>query len=183
MLWTTAEFGFASLPEDVATGSSMMPQKLNPDVAELVRGKAGTAIGRLTGLLATVKGLPLAYNRDLQEDKPPVFAARADLRGALGALTALRRAGSSSTASGLPPPPPTRSCSRPTRPKRSCGKACRSATRTSRSPAPCATGPSSRRSRLHGPRRGRVASARRSPPREGVSKPCDAAASGGVSTV
>ena len=55
----------------------MMPQKLNPDVAELVRGKAGTAIGRLTGLLATVKGLPLAYNRDLQEDKAPVFAARA----------------------------------------------------------------------------------------------------------
>jgi argininosuccinate lyase len=89
VLWTTAEFGFASLPEGVATGSSMMPQKLNPDVAELVRGKAGTAIGRLTGLLATVKGLPLAYNRDLQEDKPPVFAARADLRGALGALTAL----------------------------------------------------------------------------------------------
>jgi argininosuccinate lyase len=89
VLWTTAEFGFASLSEDVATGSSMMPQKLNPDVAELVRGKAGTAIGRLTGLLATVKGLPLAYNRDLQEDKPHVFAARADLRGALAALTAL----------------------------------------------------------------------------------------------
>jgi argininosuccinate lyase len=89
VLWTTAEFGFASLPEEVATGSSMMPQKLNPDVAELVRGKAGTAIGRLTGLLATVKGLPLAYNRDLQEDKPPVFAARADLRLALAALTAL----------------------------------------------------------------------------------------------
>jgi argininosuccinate lyase len=91
VLWTTAEFGFARLPEDAATGSSMMPQKLNPDVAELVRGKAGTAIGRLTGLLATVKGLPLAYNRDLQEDKPPVFAARADLRGALAALTVLVR--------------------------------------------------------------------------------------------
>jgi argininosuccinate lyase len=68
-----------------------MPQKLNPDVAELVRGKAGTAIGRLTGLLATIKGLPLAYNRDLQEDKPPVFAARRDLSGALEALTALVR--------------------------------------------------------------------------------------------
>ena len=80
MLWTTAEFGFARLDETAATGSSMMPQKLNPDVAELARGKAGTAIGRLTGLLATVKGLPLAYNRDLQEDKAPVFAARADLR-------------------------------------------------------------------------------------------------------
>ncbi len=78
VLWTTTEFGFAQLPEDAATGSSMMPQKLNADVAELARGKAGTAIGRLTGLLATVKGLPLAYNRDLQEDKPPVFAARAD---------------------------------------------------------------------------------------------------------
>jgi len=89
VLWTTAEFGFASLPEEAATGSSMMPQKLNPDVAELVRGKAGTAIGRLTGLLATVKGLPLAYDRDLQEDKPSVFAARRDLRGALAALAVL----------------------------------------------------------------------------------------------
>ena len=67
----------------------MMPQKLNPDVAELTRGKAGTAIGRLTGLLATVKGLPLSYNRDLQEDKAPVFAARRDVRGSLGALRVL----------------------------------------------------------------------------------------------
>ena len=84
-----SEFGFARLPEDAATGSSMMPQKLNPDVAELARGKAGTAIGRLTGLLATVKSLPLAYDRDLQEDKPPVFAARRDVAGALGALRVL----------------------------------------------------------------------------------------------
>jgi argininosuccinate lyase len=89
VLWTTAEFGFARLAEATATGSSMMPQKLNPDVAELTRGKAGTAIGRLTGLLATVKGLPLAYNRDLQEDKSSVFAARADLAGGLAALTVL----------------------------------------------------------------------------------------------
>jgi argininosuccinate lyase len=88
-LWTTAEFGFARLAEDTATGSSMMPQKLNPDVAELARGKAGTAIGRLTGLLAVVKGLPLAYDRDLQEDKTPVFAARRDTTGALGALAVL----------------------------------------------------------------------------------------------
>jgi argininosuccinate lyase len=88
-LWTTAEYGFARLPEHAATGSSMMPQKLNPDVAELARGKTGTAIGRLTGLLATVKGLPLAYDRDLQEDKAPVFAARRDVRGALAALTVL----------------------------------------------------------------------------------------------
>jgi argininosuccinate lyase len=89
VLWSSAEFGFLSLPETAATGSSMMPQKLNPDVAELARGKAGTAIGRLTGLLAVVKGLPLAYDRDLQEDKEPVFAARRDVRGALGALAVL----------------------------------------------------------------------------------------------
>jgi argininosuccinate lyase len=89
VLWATSEFGFVKLPESAATGSSRMPQKLNPDVAELVRGKAGTMIGRLTGLLAVVKGLPLAYDRDLQEDKPPVFAARRDVRLALAALTVL----------------------------------------------------------------------------------------------
>jgi argininosuccinate lyase len=90
-LWTTSEFGFARLPEEAATGSSMMPQKLNPDLAELVRGKAGTAAGRLAGLLAVLKGIPLAYNQDLQEDKEAVFSARRDLRGALGALTVLVR--------------------------------------------------------------------------------------------
>jgi len=89
VLWSSSEFGFVRLPEEAATGSSMMPQKLNPDVAELARGKAGTAIGRLTGLLATVKGLPLAYNRDLQEDKRPVFDARRDVREALAALAVL----------------------------------------------------------------------------------------------
>jgi argininosuccinate lyase len=89
VLWATREFGFVRLAEEAATGSSMMPQKLNPDVAELARGKAGTAIGRLAGLLAVVKGLPLAYDRDLQEDKPSLFAARKDVAGALGALTVL----------------------------------------------------------------------------------------------
>jgi len=89
VIWATSEFGFVRLPEQAATGSSMMPQKLNPDVAELVRGKAGTAIGRLTGLLATIKGLPLAYNRDLQEDKVSVFAARQDVGGTLAALEVL----------------------------------------------------------------------------------------------
>jgi argininosuccinate lyase len=89
VLWTTSEFGFARLPESAATGSSMMPQKLNPDVAELARGKAGTAIGRLAGLLATVKGLPLAYDTDLSEDKQAVFRARRDVALALPALTVL----------------------------------------------------------------------------------------------
>jgi argininosuccinate lyase len=89
VLWSTSEFGFVRLPEGASTGSSMMPQKLNPDVAELVRGKAGTAIGRLTGLLATVKSLPLAYDRDLQEDKQPVFDARRDARLALQGMTVL----------------------------------------------------------------------------------------------
>jgi argininosuccinate lyase len=88
-LWVTSEFGFARLPENAATGSSMMPQKLNPDVAELARGKAGTAIGRLTGLLATVKGLPLAYNSDLAEDKQATFRGRRDVKLALGAVATL----------------------------------------------------------------------------------------------
>ncbi|HQY34170.1 argininosuccinate lyase [Actinotalea sp.] len=73
VLWATKEFGFVRLDDAYSTGSSIMPQKKNPDVAELTRGKAGRMIGDLTGLLATLKGLPLAYNRDLQEDKEPVF--------------------------------------------------------------------------------------------------------------
>ena len=73
ILWSTYEFGFVRLADAWSTGSSIMPQKKNPDVAELARGKAGRLIGNLTGLLATLKGLPLAYNRDLQEDKEPVF--------------------------------------------------------------------------------------------------------------
>ena len=71
--WCTVEFGFATLDDAWSTGSSIMPQKKNPDVSELTRGKAGRLIGNLTGLLATFKGLPLAYNRDLQEDKEPLF--------------------------------------------------------------------------------------------------------------
>jgi argininosuccinate lyase len=73
IIWVTHEFGFARLADEWSTGSSIMPQKKNPDVAELARGKSGRLIGNLAGLLATCKGLPLAYNRDLQEDKEPVF--------------------------------------------------------------------------------------------------------------
>ena len=73
VLWTTEEFGFLRLADAYSTGSSMLPQKKNPDIAELVRGKAGRLIGHLTGFLATLKGLPLSYNRDLQEDKEPLF--------------------------------------------------------------------------------------------------------------
>ena len=73
ILWATKEFGFVRLHDSFSTGSSIMPQKKNPDIAELARGKAGRLVGDLTGLLTTLKGLPLAYNRDLQEDKEPVF--------------------------------------------------------------------------------------------------------------
>lgn len=73
ILWATKEFGFVDLHDAYSTGSSIMPQKKNPDIAELARGKAGRLIGDLTGLMTTLKGLPLAYNRDLQEDKEPVF--------------------------------------------------------------------------------------------------------------
>ena len=73
ILWNTKEFGFVTLHDGYSTGSSIMPQKKNPDIAELARGKSGRLIGNLTGLLATLKAMPLAYNRDLQEDKEPVF--------------------------------------------------------------------------------------------------------------
>jgi argininosuccinate lyase len=89
ILWCTHEFGFASLDDAWSTGSSIMPQKKNPDVAELARGKAGRMIGNLAGLLATCKGLPLAYNRDLQEDKEPVFDGLDQLRVLLPAVTGM----------------------------------------------------------------------------------------------
>ena len=89
VLWTSAEFGFAKLDDGYATGSSMLPQKKNPDIAELARGKSGRLIGNLTGLLATLKGLPLAYNRDLQEDKEPLFDSVDQVSLAVAALTGM----------------------------------------------------------------------------------------------
>jgi argininosuccinate lyase len=89
VLWTTDEFGFARLDDGYATGSSMLPQKKNPDIAELARGKGGRLIGDLTGFLATMKGLPLSYNRDYQEDKEPLFDAVDQVRRALGAITGM----------------------------------------------------------------------------------------------
>ena len=89
VLWTSAEFGFAVLDDGYATGSSMLPQKKNADIAELARGKAGRLIGNLTGLLTMLKGLPLAYNRDLQEDKEPLFDSVDQVRRALVALNGM----------------------------------------------------------------------------------------------
>ncbi len=89
ILWSTAEFGFVGLDDAFSTGSSMLPQKKNPDIAELARGKAGRLIGNLTGLLTTLKGLPLAYNKDLQEDKEPLFDACDTVRLTLPALEGL----------------------------------------------------------------------------------------------
>ena len=89
ILWSTREFGFVTLHDSWSTGSSIMPQKKNPDIAELARGKAGRLIGNLSGLLATLKALPLAYNRDLQEDKEPVFDSVDTLEVLLPAFTGL----------------------------------------------------------------------------------------------
>jgi argininosuccinate lyase len=89
VLWSSSEFGFITFPDDFATGSSIMPQKKNPDVAELVRGKTGRVFGNLVAMLTIMKALPLAYNRDLQEDKPPLFDTVDTVKSCLAVLTAL----------------------------------------------------------------------------------------------
>jgi argininosuccinate lyase len=107
ILFTSEEFGFLELADTAATGSSLMPQKKNPDPLELVRGKAGRVIGRLTGWLTTLKGLPIGYNKDLQEDKEAVFDAEDTVRASLDATSAvlrgvtLNRAATLDAASGL----------------------------------------------------------------------------------
>lgn len=90
-LWATAEFGFVEFPDRFATGSSLMPQKKNPDVAELVRGKTGRLYGNLLAVLTTMKGLPLAYNRDMQEDKEPLFDSADTLEAFLSVLPPVLR--------------------------------------------------------------------------------------------
>jgi argininosuccinate lyase len=87
VIWSSAEFGFVRLADEVATGSSLMPQKKNPDIAELLRGRSGRALGGLVALATVLKGLPLAYDRDLQEDKPALFGV---VENALGCLEAAR---------------------------------------------------------------------------------------------
>jgi argininosuccinate lyase len=91
VLWTSAEFNFATLGDAFTTGSSMLPQKKNSDVAELARGKSGRLVGNLTGLLVTLKGLPLSYNRDLQEDKEPLFDSVRQVTLVLAAMTGAYR--------------------------------------------------------------------------------------------
>ncbi|MES2491713.1 MAG: argininosuccinate lyase [Pseudomonadota bacterium] len=89
ILWASQPFGFVRLPDSLSTGSSIMPQKKNPDAAELVRGHAGRIIGCLTALMVTMKGLPLAYSKDMQDDKPPVFEAAGLLTLCLAAMTGM----------------------------------------------------------------------------------------------
>jgi argininosuccinate lyase len=89
VLWSGSEFAFVELPDAYATGSSIMPQKKNPDVPELIRGKCGRVCGHLLGLLMTLKGLPLAYNRDLQEDKEPLFDTLDTVKGAVRLMAGL----------------------------------------------------------------------------------------------
>jgi len=93
ILWASEEFGFVSLTDSCATGSSIMPQKKNPDVPELVRGKTGRVFGHLQALLVLMKGLPLAYNKDLQEDKEALFDAVTTVKACLEAMTILFQEG------------------------------------------------------------------------------------------
>ena len=139
VLWATKEFSFVTLDDAYSTGSSIMPQKKNPDVAELARGKAGRLVGDLAGLLTTLKALPLAYNRDLQEDKEPVFDAVDTLEVLLPGLQ--RHGGHDGLRHrrGWSRSRRRASRSRRTSPSGSCARACRSGWPT-RSPAP-ACGP------------------------------------------
>ena len=89
VIWASQPFGFVRLPDALSTGSSIMPQKKNPDAAELVRGHAGRMVGAVTALMMTMKGLPLAYSKDMQDDKPPVFEAASLIDLSIAAMTGM----------------------------------------------------------------------------------------------
>ncbi|EQD77171.1 argininosuccinate lyase [mine drainage metagenome] len=133
VLFASKEFGFLERTPSLGSGSSLMPQKRNPDAAELVRGKAGRVVGDLVALLTTLKGLPLAYDRDLQEDKAPVAGRGSPPRPRWSRPSARWSPPSPSSRPGSRPRPPTPSSSRPTSRSSSCGPARRSARPTKRS--------------------------------------------------
>ena len=139
VLWTNPRFAFVTLADRFCTGSSIMPQKKNPDVPELVRGKTGRVVGHLVALLTLMKGQPLAYNKDNQEDKEPLFDTVDTLADTLAIMTDLVAGASRSTRSGCARRRAKAMRRRPISPITSCAKACRFATRTKRSRAPCAT--------------------------------------------
>ena len=134
IIFGTEEFGFLELSDRISTGSSLMPQKKNPDPMELVRGKTGRAIGTLAGFLATMKGLPSGYNKDLQEDKEAVFDAEDTL---IGIADLGRRGGGNPHAEARTSrtPPPAASCSRRTSPIISSDAVCPSGKPTRSWPA------------------------------------------------
>ena len=144
ILWASQPFGFVTLSDSFSTGSSIMPQKRNPDAAELVRGHSGRIAGAMTALVMVMKGLPLAYSKDMQDDKEPVFEAHDLLALSLAAMAGhgrdqplqRRRGCAPPPRPAMPPPPilPTGWCARP---------ACRSARRTTSPAAPCGS-PTSR---------------------------------------
>ena len=139
VLWSSPRFGFVRLADRFCTGSSIMPQKKNPDVPELVRGKTGRVIGHLMALLALMKGQPLAYNKDNQEDKEPLFDTVDTLADTLAIMTDLVGDGHRGrTPSGCAPRRAKATPRRPTSPTTWCARACRFATRTKPLRAPCA---------------------------------------------
>ena len=138
ILFSGEEFGYFELDDRVATGSSLMPQKKNPDPLELVRGKSGRVIGRLAGWLTTMKGLPSGYNKDLQEDKEAVFDAEDQVRGSLRATIAVVESLEARPAARRGARP-AECCWRPTWPTAWSIAACRSGARTRSWAASCAT--------------------------------------------
>ena len=137
ILYSSEEFGWLELGDEVTSGSSLMPQKKNPDSLELIRGKCGRVFGSYSSLFVTMKGLPLTYNRDMQEDKEPLFDAADQLAGSLEMAARGGRVGEAATRRRPPPPPRRAGWSPPTWPRRCRGRARRSTRRTSSSEGWC----------------------------------------------